>query len=94
MGTLKQTALNYSGNKDITELERVSIDLEVKTDSYTSKITKQPVTWNYIEVDGIKYSIPNKALVKMKELLEIRPTTKFIKVNKGTDGQYSVINLD
>lgn len=92
MVNLKETALKYV-KADITELPKLDLSLEIKTKSFTNS-SKQQVSYYYVEIDGKSYTIKSNTLAKIKELLEVRPQTKFVKINKGSDGQTSVIPLD
>lgn len=93
MATLKDAAMAYSGGKEITELEKVPTDAQIYEASFKNK-SGQDIKYVYIELNGSKYNIKAAALGKIKEILLVRPQTKFIKVNKGSDGQYTVIPLD
>jgi hypothetical protein len=93
MASLKDTAMAYSGKHEITELDKIATDLPIYESSFKNK-QDQEIKYFYAELNGIKYSIKAAAMVKIKELLTLRPQTKFIKVNKNSDGQYSVIPLD
>ena len=93
MTTLKDAALAFSGKHEITELDKVPTDLQIYESSFENA-QKQTIKYYYCEFNGVKYTIKSAAMNKIKELLTLRPQTKFIKVNKGNDGQYSVIPLD
>jgi hypothetical protein len=93
MTTLKESALAYSEGKDISDLDKVPVDIEVKSETYKKKSGEER-TWSFIELNGIKYKVKAQVLSKINELLKVRPITKFVKVAKGTDGQYAVIPLD
>lgn len=93
MTTLKDAALGYSGKKDITELDKVPTDLQVYESSFKNA-QGQDIKFFYIELNGSKYNIKGAAMIKLKEMLSLRPQTKYVKINKSADGQYSVIPLD
>jgi hypothetical protein len=93
MATLKDVAISFAGKHDITELDKIPTDVQIYESSFENS-AKQTIKYFYIELNSIKYSIKSAAMHKVKELLTLRPQTKFIKVNKGSDGQYSVIPLD
>lgn len=93
MVTLKETALNYTGQQEITALDKVPTDLSINTSLFKDQGGIERTSY-FIELNGKKYTVKAKALKVIKELLEARPTTKLIKVNKSADGSYSVIPLD
>lgn len=93
MATLGEVSLTYSGKKEITELDKVPIATQIYEGTFKNK-QGQDIKYYYIELNGIQYNIKSQILTKIKELLLYRQQTKSIKVNKGADGQYSVIPLD
>ena len=93
MATLKDAALAYSGRKEITELDKVPTDLQIYEGMFKNK-QDQEIKYFYVELNNVKYTIKGALMNKIKELLTLRPQTKYFKVNKGSDGQYSVIPLD
>ena len=93
MATLKDAAMSYSGKKDISELDKIPVEVQIYEATFKNK-QDQEITYHFIEINGVKYSIKAQAMSKIKEMLSVRPQTKFIKINKGSDGQYSVIPLD
>lgn len=94
MTTLKEAAEKHSGKHYITELDKVPIEAQVYESSFKEKGTDREVKFFYMELNGIKYNVPSGALNAIKELVSIRPTTKFVKVTKQPGGNYSVIPLD
>lgn len=93
MTTLKEAALNYRGQKEITELDKVPADISISEGEFKNK-AEQVIKYYFIELNQEKYKVKTAALVAIKELLTLRPQTKFFKVNKNTQGQYSAIPLD
>ena len=93
MATLRDVAISFAGKHEITELDKVPTDVQIYEASFENQ-AKQTIKYFYAELNGMKYTIKSGAMNKIKELLTLRPQTKFIKVNKGSDGQYSVIPLD
>jgi hypothetical protein len=97
MTSLKDTALAHQGKKDITELDKVPTDAEVQEGKFTANKgtpQEQERKYYFMEVNGVKYSIKSAAMSKVKEILLVRPQTKFVKINKNPDGSYTVIPLD
>lgn len=93
MATLKDTAMNYSGRKELSDLESIPVDIEVKTDKFTGKDGKE-YPFSFIEVGGWKYTLKAKDLDKIKQIVQVRPTTKHIKFQKDGQGGFFVIPLD
>ena len=98
MTTLKEAAQAYvpPQTKNIVELDKVSTDIEVKEQE--GKNSKgEPFTYNYIEVNGEKYRVPNSVLDGIKALLTKLPNLKFVSVIKSGEGmntKYQVIPMD
>lgn len=102
MGTIKDEAEKYEGKqtRTIDELERVSVDLVLKDDEFTTvdeetgkeKLVQQKVT----VLDGEEYRVPRTVLRDLKVILEDNPNLKFFKVKKKGEGlrtRYTVIPL-
>ena len=92
MANLKETAQNYESKqiKNITELESVSTDLEVKEE----KDAEFP--YKYIEVDGERFKVPLSVLANLKAILEDNSELKKFKVKKigeGMNTKYTTIPL-
>lgn len=92
MVSLKDTAKTFL-RADVTELPKLDLSLDIQTKTFINK-DKQEVSYYFVEIDKKKYTIKSSILSKIKELLDVRPQTKFVKVSKGTDGQIAVIPLD
>ena len=94
MVSLREASLNYKGKKDITELEKVPVDdLQVYEKTFKNK-QDQEITYFYVELNGIQYTVKTMAINKLKELLTNRPQTKIVRFTKDGNGQFSVIPLD
>lgn len=93
MASLKEMALSYQGKKDIADLEKIPIDIEVKTDTFTNK-DKQVVPFNYIEMNGWKYTIKGKMLEELQNLAKANPNAKFFRFKKASNGELFAIPLD
>lgn len=94
MTTLKDAAEKHQGKHYVTELDKVPLDAQIYESSFDEKGTNRKVTFYYLELNGIKYNVPSGALNAIKELVLLRPNTKFVKVTKQPGGNYSVIPLD
>jgi hypothetical protein len=92
MTSLKLFALNFKGQKDITDLDKISTESEIGESEFEKNGKK--LKYNFIEIDGWKYTLKAPVVEAIKQILAARPTTKFIKVNKTPSGEYFVIPLD
>ena len=98
MGTLGKEADAYEApkTKNISELEKVSIDVEVIEREFTKEDgTKFKV--KVIVVDEEDYRVPTSVLKALKAIREEKSELKFIKVKKTGEGlktEYTVITLD
>ena len=96
MAQLKQLAQEYKPieTKNVTELESVSVDLEVK--EKTAGEGENTFTYKYIEVGGEEYRIGASVLKQLKAHLEENPDLKKFKVTKegtGLKTSYTVIPM-
>jgi hypothetical protein len=96
MPTLKDLALKYTGKKELYDLDKIDVSLEVKQDTFDGKGQNEgkKIAYNYIEIDGYKYTIKADLMQQIKQTLESRPQTKFIKVNRAANGTLYIIPLD
>jgi hypothetical protein len=96
--TLRETAIQteeLQKTRNICELPSVSIDFEVKEDSFTDK-EGELVVYKYLHINGEKYRIPKSVLNNLKAILEDNPNLKSFKVRKtgeGMETRYTVIPL-
>lgn len=93
MPTLKEASLNHSSKKEIFDLAEVPVNIEVQESEFKASdgLMKK---FKYIEIDGYKYTIRNKALAAMKGIISARPTTTKVKFNKTESGDIFVVPLD
>lgn len=99
MTSLKEAALSYKGSKELFELPKLSVDVEIKTDFFDGKqkdASGNPlkVPYNYIEIEGWKYTIKANLMKQIKYLLEQNPNMKFFKFVKAPDGTIFVMAAD
>jgi len=97
MANLKDTATAYEAPQtlNIADLEIVSVDVDVKTETGINKDNEE-FTYSYIEVDGKKYRVPNSVLAELKTILEDNPKLTKFRVKKAGSGlqtRYTVIPL-
>ena len=79
--------------KNICELEKVSVDTEIKKETHTN-IDNEEFTINFIEYQGCKYRIPNIVRGHLKGLLEKMPNLQYFSVlrqGSGLSTTYQVI---
>ena len=80
---------------NIADLEVVSTDLDVQEKTGTNK-DGEDFTYNYIEVDGKQYRVPNSVLTELKAILEENAELKKFRVKKtgqGLQTRYTVVPL-
>lgn len=96
MPTIKEQANSYTPKamKNITELQTISTDLVI----YHQDIDNEhDFECNYIEVNNLRYRLPDSILKSLKEILKKKPTLKNFSVTKSGEGKqttYTVIPLD
>ena len=75
---------------NIADLQSVSTELEVQTDS------EAEFPYDYVVVDGKNYRIPSSVVANLKAILEENPKLQKFKVKKtgeGMETRYTVIPL-
>ena len=98
MATLKESAEAYVPPQtlNIAELEKVSVSLEVLKETHQDSEGKE-FTLNVIEVDGLKYRVPQSVLKGIKGILGKLPNTKYVTVLKdgtGMNTSYQVLPVN
>lgn len=96
--TIAESAKSYVPKtaKNITELKSVAVDLLIQEDEGVDSAGAE-YTYNYVEVDGEKYRVPDSVLNNLKAILEKKPNLKSFAVSKTGEGRltkYTVIPLD
>ena len=97
-------AYEQKQTRNISDLDEVSVELEVKDDSFTFKErdketgneNEKTVNQKVIVVDGEKYRVPVSVLMQLKAHLEDNPNLKKFKVKKTGEGlktEYVVIPI-
>ncbi len=97
MASLKDTAKAYQPKqtKNIADLEQVDVNLNLQTGSGKDSEGKE-FSYEYIELNGEEYRVPNSVISQLKETLEARPDmTKFKVTKKGTglNTKYTLVGL-
>ena len=98
MASIKESAKKYESKqtKNIADLKSVDLDLVIFEGKATDREGKD-FTYNYIEVGGEEYRIPDQVLKDLKAILEKKPTLKnfsVIRQGTGINTKYTVIPLD
>lgn len=98
MTTIRQSALEYESpqTKNIAELDKVSVDLQVSEKEATNK---DGDTFKYLvtEIDGEEYRVPKTVLKQLQAYLHEKPDMEYFKVSQkgtGMNTQYTVIALE
>jgi len=91
MTTLKDSAIAYE-KKDIFSLDRLPVDAEIQEGSFEKN--GQAIKYSFIEFNGWKYTIRPEHLAKLKQTIEIRPDTKFVKFKKDDKGSPYCVPVD
>lgn len=98
MASVKDSAKGYTpkATKNIAELQSVEVDLALMEGKGKNKQNEE-FTYNFIEVDGEEYRVPDKVLKDLKAILAKKPNLKTFSVSKqgqGLNTTYTVIPLD
>ena len=96
--TIKQSAKEYISKqvKNIAELKSVDVDLVLLEGNGKDNEGKE-FSYNFIEVNGEEYRVPDKVLKDLKAILEKKPSLKSFSVTKqgtGLNTTYTTIPLD
>jgi hypothetical protein len=97
MVKLSEMAKDYVSpkTKNIADLEKVSVDIELKDESFLDK-DKKTVNIKVAEIDGESYRVPLSVVKQLQTLMKEIPDLKFIKVvakGTGINTDYQVIPL-
>jgi len=66
--------------KSIADLNGVSVDMKIECE----KSSQFP--YKYLQIDNIRYKIPNSVIKQMKDILELNPKVRAFKVKKTGSG--------
>jgi hypothetical protein len=96
MPTLKEFASSYASKKEITDLESIPINTEVKTGTFDGKGENEgkKMPFNYIEIDGWKYTLRGALVDQIKAVIANKPTCTKIKIGKTPKGELFVMPID
>lgn len=90
---LLESAKAFSGKKEVWTLDKIPVDIEMKEDTFTNKEGKE-VKYFFVEINGYKYTITSKVLEAIQQVVNVRPETKFIKIQKTPKGEIYAVPLD
>ncbi len=98
MATIGKNAQDYVPPQtlNISELESVSVNIELEEKSGIKKEDGKEFHYNVIVVDEKEYRVPNSVLKNLKAIMEEKPDLKNFKVKKTGEGyntEYTVIEL-
>lgn len=99
MATISELAQKFIPRtvKNISELKSIPTNLVVLTDTGHDNEKDEDYVYNYIEVNGERYRIPDSVLASLKEILDKKKDLKNFAVSKVGEGRktrYTVIPLD
>jgi hypothetical protein len=96
MANIRESALTYESKttKNISELKKVSVDLNVQHKKVAGKDGKDDFEYNFVEIEGEEYRVPDSVLKQLKVQLEQNPEIEFFKVvmtGAGMNTAYTVV---
>lgn len=94
---IKDAALAYQPKtaKNISDLQSVPVELVMMKEE--GEYEGEKYAYNYVELSGEKYRIPDSVLKDLKAILSKKPTLKNFSVMKAGEGRntkYTVIPMD
>lgn len=98
MPSIREAARAYvpKQTKNIAELPVIQVDWPMKI-GVANEGKDNEFRYNYIEVNGEEYRVPDKVIKDVKAILEKKPTLQTFSVTKDGSGlktTYTVIPLD
>lgn len=97
MATLKEQAKEYipKQTKNIADLPQAPVDSEL-FDGIGTDDSNVEFKYKYLDINGEEYRVPNMVIGQIKDLLEVNPNLKFVKVKRTGEGlktRYTTIPL-
>lgn len=97
MSTIRNEAAGYKPKqtKNVADLPQLDVDAEL-LDGKGTDDSGTEFKYKYIDVNGEEYRIPNVVIGNIKDLLEMNPKLKLVKVSKkgqGLQTRYTVMPL-
>jgi len=95
---VKDFTKDFEAPKTLTvaDLDVFPLDLEVFTDGKGQNSNKEEYSYNYVNVNGKEYRLPNPVAEKIREMLKIKSTIEKVSINStgsGTSTKYTVDEL-
>jgi len=99
MGTLKDAAMAAKGelySLELIELEKAEVKDKTfpKIEKVDGKEVRKDIVYKVLVVNGKEYTIREKQLTQIKEVLEKKPMCKKIRFMKLDDGKIICLPLD
>ncbi len=96
--TVKESAESYvpKSARNITELETIDVALVMRLETGKDSAGDE-YNFNYVEVNGEKYRMPDSVLKDLQAVLKKKPELKSFSVSKSGEGRqtrYTVIPMD
>jgi len=96
--TIKEAAETYvpKSGKNITELETVDVSLFIRLETGKDS-SGDEYSFNYVEINGEKYRVPDSILKDLQEVLKKKPNLTKFSVSKSGEGRqtrYTLIPMD
>lgn len=97
MPTIKDEALAFmpKQTKNVADLPQLDVNATL-LDGKGTDDTGQEFKYKYVDVNGQEYRVPNVVIGNIKDLLEMNPALKLVKVSKkgqGLQTRYTVMPL-
>ena len=90
---LRDFSLQHKSKREITDLDKIPVSVDVQTGKFKNQ-QNQEVEFNFVEIDGYKYTIKAKQLDSLKRILNVRPSTQHVQFQKTENGEIICIPLD
>lgn len=94
MASIMENARQYEPKKtqNVADLNRVNLSWELKKNTGKDKEGKE-FEYNFFELNGIEYRVPNQVLEKIQEAQKIKDDIQYVNVIKqgaGLGTRYSI----
>ena len=100
MSNLKEAAQAYEPKQtlNIADLDKVDLTMDMKIEDKEGKDENNKIyTYQVMIINDISYRVPGSVLEKIKEMLELKPDLRYVKVEKTGSGlatRYSVKKVE
>lgn len=90
---IKDFVKTWSGKKDLCDLPALDLStLDIKSGEFEVEGGAKK-SYNYIEIDGYKYSIKSGVLAQIKTIVQTKPLCNKIQFKKAPNGDIIVLDL-